>query len=352
MKSKLILGSARTRGARGADGKLPTRMKVLDWGENPNVNGPPVIVNERLAQIFAMDANIFKEVDLDFEHNTVPGTAAYKAAREPRPIAGRCGVDIVPGDGVYINVIRYTTEGETNADHYSELSPTPVVDPATNEALLLTSVALCRHGASENTKIFEQAADAVLPMSAELEAAIEAISKSTADEPDNTKTPNTMTRAEMLAALGLAADDAITDEALKTKLTEALKSVKDLEAKVAKLETSAKGEPAPAATPMSAEDAKKITDRLAALEASGETARKEALIASAKAQGKVVPLSAADLVSLSEAQIKAICERTPKTVPLTPKTPENVDDSGDAGAQSEMSKKIAENCGVKPTEKK
>ena len=68
--------------------KLPHRIKVLNWGDNLNCYGKRVNVGPLFAKCLAAPTYPFRKVALDFEHNTYPGTTAYKESQEPRPVAG------------------------------------------------------------------------------------------------------------------------------------------------------------------------------------------------------------------------------------------------------------------------
>ena len=58
--------------------KLPRRIKVLNWGDNPNCHGKRVNVGALFVKCLNADTYPYRKVALDFEHNTFPGTAAYK----------------------------------------------------------------------------------------------------------------------------------------------------------------------------------------------------------------------------------------------------------------------------------
>ena len=125
---------------------LPTRLKVLAWGENANANGKKVVVGEALVAALSAATYPFKKVPIDFEHNTVPGTLAYKDSKEPRVVAGYAEVECIPGEGVFLNVVRWTPEGKAAASSFEDLSACPILDKAGN-VIALSSTALCRTGA-------------------------------------------------------------------------------------------------------------------------------------------------------------------------------------------------------------
>ena len=69
---------------------LPERLVVAPWGTHDARSRGKVIVNEATAAAFAASMKALKrddQVALDFDHNTVPGTAAYEADKEPRLVA-------------------------------------------------------------------------------------------------------------------------------------------------------------------------------------------------------------------------------------------------------------------------
>jgi len=68
-----------SNGAAAADGKLPERLKILSWGDNPAIAGlNPRVGAHTLSALFArMKAKGFDEIALDFEHNTVAGTPEW-----------------------------------------------------------------------------------------------------------------------------------------------------------------------------------------------------------------------------------------------------------------------------------
>ena len=84
----ILLRTTGTEVALSADAaKLPKRIKILNWGDNPNCHGKRVNVGPLFAKCLAAATYPYRKVALDFEHNTFPGTAAYKESQEPRPVA-------------------------------------------------------------------------------------------------------------------------------------------------------------------------------------------------------------------------------------------------------------------------
>ena len=146
--------------AAGDGAKLPTRMKVLGWGDNPNCQGRKVVVGRKLVESMAAPTYAFKQIALDYEHNTCPLSSAYKHSQEPRPVAAFLSVDVVEGQGVFVNVDRWTPSGLENAHNYCDLSATPMMD-AEGNVVAVVAVALTRTGAVPGIT-FSQAALAAL----------------------------------------------------------------------------------------------------------------------------------------------------------------------------------------------
>lgn len=141
--------------------ELPKRLLVAKWGVNKSANGD-YIVNETTAR--ELPANLrrtnFNTTDLDFEHNTVPGSPAYKASGEPRKRAAEGRLEVVPGEGVYLHATQWTPEGAdaVNGRHYSDLSPAILTNKA-GEVIFIHSVALARQGATEDLPLDLHASD-------------------------------------------------------------------------------------------------------------------------------------------------------------------------------------------------
>jgi phage I-like protein len=125
---------------------LPKRVKVLNWGENPNARGKRVFVGQKLRTALGAATYGFHRIPLDFEHNTAPGTPAYAESREPRLVAAFGAGEVVEGSGVYLSIDAWTPEGTAKAAHYADVSALAVCDPA-GEVVAIPSVALCRCGA-------------------------------------------------------------------------------------------------------------------------------------------------------------------------------------------------------------
>lgn len=312
-----------------ADGKreLPRRFKFLNWGDNPNLHDKRVVLGPAAVRAAAHPLNVWKRIPLDFEHNTLEGTAAFKETREPREIAGYGDVEIVPGDGAYLANIAYTAAGLSAAPNYACVSGAPVCDPDGN-VILFQSVALCRNSAVPGMA-FES-----VPLSAGAAGQVDQIVKA----PE--QTTNMDYKAELCRQLGL--DPAVaTDE--------------EITAALAKRKADAKP-PAPTdanPVPLSAQIAtavglavKPIADQVAQVNLEFQKRDKDAVLAEARAAGKVVPLSADAIAALSLAQLQDVVKATPATVPLSARTPASLPENQPAAGPTADQAAIARNCGV------
>ena len=138
---------------------LPVRMKVLNWGENPNARGKRVFVGPKFVQALKAPTYPFRKIPLDFEHNTLEGTPAYAETREPRAVAGFSALEVAEGDGVYITMLSWTPDGLKTAANFADLSAACVTDKDGN-VLMIPSVALCRTGAVEGMDFVQVTCDA------------------------------------------------------------------------------------------------------------------------------------------------------------------------------------------------
>lgn len=308
--------------------KLPRRIKVLNWGENPNCHGRRVNVGPLFAKCLSSAVYPYRQVALDFEHNTFPGTAAYKESREPRPVAGFGSIEVVEGRGVYLTMSSWTPEGERMAVNYADVSAGAVTDKDGN-VVAVSSVALCRAGAVDGMDFVEA------PLSGGVSSALSGIIN------NNNQEGQAMDfKALLIKSLGLG-DDA-TDEAIQAALAKALERKPDenQEARQAAMSAAVKAAVAEAVKP--------IQEQVAALSAAAVAHEKRDLVAEAAREGKVVALSADALAKLSVEDLKATIAKTAVTVPLSAKTPATVKETAPSGEVPDEFRRIALNCGVSP----
>jgi hypothetical protein len=278
--------------SKGADG-LPARFLVFPWGSQQTALGTVICNETTLATLSAF--NLSKNWDrpaLDFEHSSVPGSPTYQG--EPVKVAGYGTLEVVQGEGIFLNMSSWTAEGREYAagGHYGDLSPTVKTNDR-NEIVGLHSVALCRHGATPGV-LFLSATITPTP---------------TMPDPKAPQTSDELAAA-LIAMLGLdaAAKPADVLAALTDKLAETTKETPEDSAKML-------------ASPAFADLAKKIDAQGAELKALSatidETARREILNAATQA-GKQVPTIAK---TLPLGELRTLCAELPVTVPMEKRTP-------------------------------
>jgi phage I-like protein len=279
---------------------LPERLLVLPWGEQATAKGK-VICNSVTMQILPeFQRRVkFDRVALDFQHNTVESSSTYKG--EPTLVAAYGNLELVPNSGVFLTNISYTDEGKKilPGGHYPDISPA-VIRNDDGVVIGLHSIGAVRQGELDGLTLFSAPSFA---------AAADEIIKSSKE------TQKIMDHKKILLALLGLADDA-TDEAIKTAADALGKKL------AAKLEDKPKDEPKPAAdiAALSAE-VKGLQNTLNTIISGGEKDRRDALVAKAAAEGKVIPLSADNIASLPLTALEDLVQQLPVTVPLNQRTP-------------------------------
>ena len=340
--------------------KLPHRIKVLNWGDNPNCHGKRVNVGPLFVKCLSAATYPYRKVALDFEHNTFPGTPAYKESAEPRPVAGFGTIEAVEGDGVYITMSSWTPEGERMAVNFADVSAGAVTDKEGN-LIAVASVALCRAGSVDGMDFVEA------PLSGGVSSALSGIINNQevpgagyrvqgaelTHQAPSTKAPSTNQnqkgkamdyKALLLKSLGLGED--ATDEAIQAALDAAEKKPKNGEQGTGNGEQS---EALSAAVKEAVAAAvKPIEEKVAALSAAAVAHEKQDLVAEAAREGKVVALSADALEKISVDDLKATIAKTAVTVPLSARTPTTIKENKTDGEVPEEFRQIALNCGVSP----
>lgn len=300
---------------------LPTLIKVLRFGDNPTVKGTFHVTERTIANLSAQQAKRGREhVVIDFEHNTLPGTIAYKGSQEPRPVAARKGLVTITEDKcIALASPEWTKEGLEKAEHYADFSPAVIHDSETMEVIGIHSVGLVRNGA------------------------VEGLTFCTADGgsvQDSNQEDETM--KELLAALIAAKmlpDGA--DEAAAVKLM---------------VEMFGKVMAMPAETDLTADKVKTIAGEVAdgkitPLSAELIRVRKDRIRDQARAEGKVIQLDETAITALSVEQLTDHVSKLPVTVPLeqrTRTTPASAEDAGGKTITPEQ-ERIARLCGNDPS---
>lgn len=262
---KITLHTLRAAVLPSTEGEaLPTRLVVFPWGTH-NTRRGKFIVNDLTAKVFEANQGKMRldgKLALDFEHNTLPGTEAYKTSAEPRPIAALALCRVISGEGLVYEEIEWTPEGKTAylGGHYQDLSPSPFRDEAGN-VIGLHSVALCRHGEVEGLTIHAAASPRVA-------AYLSALSADISPPPQNPAMKDALLK--LLKSLGIELEAEASDEAVTAALTAAASKVGT----------------------MKPQEAEGMSTQIIALRAEMGDLQKTNLIAEATRDGKIIPLSA------------------------------------------------------------
>jgi phage I-like protein len=271
-------------------------------------------------------------VALDFEHNTVPGSPAWKECREPRAVAAYGVPRLAEGDGLYLDDLVYTPNGLAYALDYIDLSPAVRICPRTGEVDFLHSAALTRAGAVEGLSYYS------------IEAHV----------PETAKGDDEMEPREMMCAFAGVAPDA-SDEALTTAFSARIaalgaEAVQPVAAEITALSARVDAlRPAEGLdgeiTALSSELAT-VKEELTALSGELVAMRRRGVCEQAAREGKVIPLSAEQIAAMAPETLAEMVGKLPVTVPLDRRTPEHIEAlSAAAGAAVT---RVARNCGIDP----
>lgn len=331
MNENLRIECHRSTGGFKASGKLPDRLRILEWGANPNANGSPVLVDELSASVIptVQHKRGYDRVALDWEHNTVPGTPAHKETKEPRSVAAYGDVRVIPGDGIWLENLTYTPDGVMGAANKHDVSPAIERDAA-GRCTFVHSAALCTNGAIYGLEFY-------------------AVSINPQQEEQTMSAP----WIQYLIDKKIIATEADLGPLMEKCLGEATAATEGMAAATAKLgelvpkvEALAAAKPAEGVKP---EAMATLVTRLDALSAEMVKRDKAELLAGALREGKVVALSASAVDALSVADLKAHVEALAVTVPLEARTAANTKPPATApAAVSDLQKTIALNCGLDP----
>ena len=287
-----------------AAGELPTRLKLLNWGENPTSRGPVVVSEKTFAAIESQRAGqAYKRLLIDFDHQSE--RAAQTFIPSPRKHVGYGDIVCLKDDGIYLDNIEYTPAGREFAREYSDISPTVKFFEGSREVAFVSSVALCPNGAVHDLTFLSADAAARETLSAETEEMRKLI--------------------EQIAALN-AAIKALADELKAVKEENAFlrQANEDL---VKKLDATVIG--------LRAEAAKAIQ--------AAEDVERRTLLDGAARDGKVLPLSADQRAAIPLSDLREmVALARPGRVPLAARTPAQVQDREAAPRKTEISRM----CGV------
>lgn len=275
-------------------GALPERLKLLDWGANASINPlSPRITKRTLASFAAVQSKHgWDRVPLDYEHNTVKGSPAWKESKEPRTVAAYGAAEVIEGDGLYFTGLIYTPNGKENAANFIDLSPAVLMDERTGEVLGMHSCALTRTGAIEGIHFYTVESGAVAAIS----------------EPTNTgDTMDTEAMATEIAALKAKIEE------LQAKIDAGAKPVETFGAKL----TAVEGE-------------------IKTFRAELDQRDKDVILREAAADGKQITLKPEVLAKFSVAELRDHVTTVPATVPVNRLTPRRTPIEGDGSTVLEQ----------------
>ena len=99
---------------------LPTRIKLLNWGDNETVTKGIVKVGQNTLKALASNQALYgyDNVALDYGHNSLPSHPNFKP--DPREVAGYGALEVVENDGLYLTALSYTPSGQKMALNYRD----------------------------------------------------------------------------------------------------------------------------------------------------------------------------------------------------------------------------------------
>lgn len=325
--------------------ELPKRIKIFTWGVNKTLKGE-VIVNHKTAEVFNANQKALGRdvIALDYEHNTVPETPEFERTKEPRLVAAHLVPEIVVGDGVYLSVQDWTPSGQEYAKNYKDLSPAPYLD---DEGVLigLHSVALTQTGAvfdltflnSIGTPIERDLVTLSAAMGIETPDAYKLALKNRPANYQQNMNENLDYDADgkkksiKVFRKAMAMGEDVSDEEVLKCMSEAIEKGKwvrsgplndaggtnnrimqySMEEIAATLNGAIDAKLKPLTASLDA-----MTKAQADATKAAEQGQRDALVAQASREGKVIPLSADQIKTMPVDCLKSIVEKLPKTVPM------------------------------------
>lgn len=260
---------------------LPQRVRILAWGANvARPKGAVILVDDSTVALAANQELVgIDRVPMDYEHQSFKGHANFLP--DPRHSPGSGVIEVIPGDGVYLSALEYTPNGQAHAASYQDVSAVVHLDKQ-GRPLWISSVALTQRGAVAGMEF----AQAVAALSALTENK-PPIMQNTADF-----------RSLLVTLLKLPAD--VTDEQISSAV----------EQHPSAQETDMKDTSTEALSAMESRLAALETSQVALSSAEADRER-NALVARATQEGKVIPLSADLIKQTSVAVLSAMVEALP-----------------------------------------
>lgn len=285
---------------------VPTEIKILGWGETTYNGGKIILDNIAADKIVANQKALnFDRLALDFNHNSVPTSPSYTG--EPISVAASADLEIRPADGLYFVNIKYTQEGKEKISngHYWDVSPAIKKD-AQNRVEFVHSAGICRQGRIPNLTLFSS----------------EFLNT-------NTNMEESLKKRNSLLCMLLGLPEDCEDSALESAASALSEKLKTLDKKSV-------------ATPKGVEE---FSSRLEALETVTQRQTKIALRNTAISQGKVIPESFIEMMSVQE--FETFCKESPEgIVPMASRTPQGVKEFSKSNASSDSELQLCSALGI------
>lgn len=314
----------------------PSRIRLLNWGVNESTKGIFVVGPVTAAALPANQKKYgFELIALDFQHNTLPGTPAFKESGEPRKIAAKGRPELVEGDGLFITGLQWTPDGLANWKNYIDVSAVPARDEQGN-VTFLHSAAICRQGSVSGMELVAASVDlpasdaspadthpAVIPLNAESMAAV-------IDAVGNQLRDAEWRKRELQELQDALARETQRNATLNTALEAVTAQLASMKAEMEALRAAAA--PLATLTALSAEVGglrTQVGSLAASATAADDRHERELLLLTARTQGKLIPLSAEGLASTPLATLRdLVANAEPGQVPMGRLTPLSVLEPG------------------------
>ncbi len=302
---------------------LPGEIQVLKWGDNQTTKGIVRVGKKTLACLSANQvATGFDEVCLDFNHNTVEGSPAYKG--EPAPVAAtHCKPEVREGQGLFLMSVNWTDDGKKFASSYPDVSGAVGLDES-GEVIFIHSAGVCRQGCAQDIKLFSASMTGLKGLQKVGRSTPPLVTTLAATDIDLDALRSLLrlsaeaTPADINAAVSAALDDIEDDETPGSTVVK--KTVKTLSATV---------------------------DRLTLLV---EGSQRQTILDEARAAGKEVPaewLPGTDgKGGLPVGQLRTLCATLPEVVPLAARTPSGVQGAKATRTLSAEERSICSGLGI------
>jgi phage I-like protein len=158
---KVLSAAAVAQGVRQGE-PLPSRMRILPWGETRTTDGDVMRVNAQTAELLPgtqREMN-WPHAHIDIEHATVPGTPLFKLAAQDGKFPAVLGWGtplVIAGEGLFVDGITWTPQSK-RAYEFPDVSGV-VKHLADGTVTGLHSFAFCCHGKGEGCSAFSALID-------------------------------------------------------------------------------------------------------------------------------------------------------------------------------------------------